>query len=133
MNDPDFCPFCEISDDAQHKRIVVSNEHAFVIRDNYPVSKGHSLVIPKRHVASFFELNEAEHAAVMSLLVLERQSLASKLSVTDFNVGFNDGPSAGQTVPHCHVHLIPRYESDVMDPRGGIRWVIPDKAKYWTD
>lgn len=131
--EPHFCPFCEIADNEAHERIIASNHYAYVIYDNYPVNKGHSLVIPKRHVRSFFDLYQEEQIAVMKLLAEQRQSLHTDFSISDCNVGLNDGPLAGQTVPHCHVHIIPRYEGDVDDPRGGIRWVIPDKAKYWND
>lgn len=125
------CPFCAIGESIDHERIVAQSSHAFVVRDGFPVSSGHTLVIPKRHVGSFFELTEVERSQILSLLDEQRAALISELGVQDFNVGINDGPLAGQTVPHCHVHLIPRFEGDVADPRGGVRWLIPHKANYW--
>ena len=122
------CPFCTLPG----SRIIEENEHAVLILDGFPVSPGHSLVIPKRHVGSFFEITDIERAALFKLL--ERaKALVSDLHQPDgFNIGINDGAAAGQTVPHLHIHLIPRYDGDLADPRGGVRWVIPDKADYWT-
>lgn len=127
------CPFCDIANDEEHQRIVASNKFAYAIRDGYPISKGHTLLIPKRHISSFFDLDREEQAALTSLLAEQREELIRVHNVVDFNVGINDGPLAGQTVPHCHIHLIPRYDGDVSDPRGGIRWILPEKAKYWTE
>lgn len=121
------CPFCNLPKD----RIILNNEHAMVIRDGYPISKGHTLVIPKRHVGSFFETSQDEKLALLTLLELAKTELNKTHTPDSFNIGINDGPAAGQTVPHLHIHLIPRYRGDVNDARGGIRWIIPDKAKYW--
>jgi diadenosine tetraphosphate (Ap4A) HIT family hydrolase len=127
------CPFCQIPPE----RIVAQNAHAFAIRDGFPVSPGHTLIIPKRHVGSFFETTQEEKLALLELLEISRNGLVEKGAAafsqqpTAFNIGVNDGPAAGQTVPHLHIHLIPRYEGDMPDPRGGVRWVIPEKAKYW--
>ena len=126
MNTP--CPFCEI----EPRRIVAANSLAVAIRDNYPVSEGHTLVVPREHKASLFELSAETQAAIWQLVGALRHELNLELSAPGFNIGLNDGASAGQTVMHAHVHVIPRYKDDVPDPRGGIRWVIPDKAKYWT-
>jgi len=126
------CPFCQIADTHDHERIIIENETAFVIRDAYPISAGHTLVIPRRHMGSFFGLSDQERADLMSLLDRAREQLLTEFSPDAFNVGINDGPAAGQTVPHLHIHLIPRYEGDVTDPRGGVRWIIPDKADYWS-
>ena len=92
---------------------------------------GHTLVIPRRHVPSFFEATEAERAKLMSLLAAARDDLEREFHPAGYNVGINDGTAAGQTVPHLHIHLIPRYTGDRADPRGGVRWVLPDKAAYW--
>lgn len=92
---------------------------------------GHTLVIPKRHVRSFFDLSEDERNGLMALLTQAQVGLVTEFSPAGYNVGINDGPVAGQTVPHLHVHFIPRFEGDLPDPRGGVRWVIPHKAKYW--
>ena len=87
-------------------------------------------MIPKRHVASIFDLPSDELAALWQEVALVRNLLA-KLKPDGFNVGVNDGTAAGQTVPHGHIHVIPRHQGDTADPRGGIRWIMPDKAKYW--
>lgn len=122
------CPFCELPPG----RICGENEHAVWIRDGYPVSLGHSLVIPKRHVGSFFNVTAEERTAILTLLDEAKASAAAEFKPDGFNIGINDGPAAGQTVLHLHLHLIPRYTGDIPDPRGGVRWVIPDKADYWS-
>ena len=121
------CLFCLVPAD----RITHDCEHAFVIRDGFPVSPGHTLIIPRRHVASFFEITGTERAELMSLLAAARDELERQFHPAGYNVGINDGAAAGQTVPHLHIHLIPRYTGDAVDPRGGVRWVLPDKAAYW--
>jgi diadenosine tetraphosphate (Ap4A) HIT family hydrolase len=122
------CPFCCISE----ARIVGENEHAVWIYDGFPVSPGHSLVIPKRHVHSFFEISEVERASLLALLDHAKGLADKTLNPNGFNIGINDGPAAGQTVSHLHIHLIPRFKEDQKDPRGGVRWVIPEKADYWS-
>ena len=122
------CPFCTLP----ATRIKAENEHAVLIRDAFPVSAGHSLVIPKRHIGSYFETTEAERRDMQALLEAAKTGIESELLPQGFNIGINDGAAAGQTVPHLHMHLIPRYVGDVADPRGGVRWVIADKADYWT-
>ena len=122
------CPFCILPP----ARIVGQNEHAVWIRDGFPVSPGHSLVIPKRHVGSFFEITAEERLALLDLLDQAKVAAQLELSPDGFNIGINDGPAAGQTVPHLHIHLIPRFEGDQADPRGGVRWIIPEKADYWS-
>lgn len=121
------CPFCTLPPD----RVRWSDDLCLVIRDAFPVSPGHSLVIPRRHVGSFFEATAAERASLLAALEAAKQELDAEFAPAAYNIGINDGPAAGQTVPHLHVHLIPRYEGDMEDPRGGVRWVIPDKARYW--
>lgn len=123
-----ICPFCTLP----ASRIQAENEHAVLIRDAFPVSPGHSLVIPKRHIGSYFETTEAERTALQALLVTAKLAVDAEFAPHGYNIGVNDGSAAGQTVPHLHVHLIPRYAGDVSDPRGGIRWVIADKADYWS-
>ena len=122
------CPFCELPQD----RIVNQNDLAMEIRDGYPISPGHTLIIPKQHVGSFFELSPAEVDAMLDLLGIAKRNLDTQFSPDSYNIGINDGPQAGQTVPHVHMHLIPRYQGDVKDPRGGVRWLIADKADYWS-
>lgn len=126
------CPFCQIAATQGHERIIAENASAFVIRDGFPVSLGHTLVIPKRHVGSLFETTEQELAELMVLLRQAQEALVAEFAPDAFNIGINDGAAAGQTVPHLHIHLIPRYHGDLSDPRGGVRWVIPDKADYWS-
>jgi diadenosine tetraphosphate (Ap4A) HIT family hydrolase len=124
---PKPCPFCTLLS----TRVIDANTTAIVIRDGYPVSPGHTLLIPKRHTGSFFELAEQERADLLALLDRAKRVLDAELQPQGYNIGINDGAAAGQTVPHLHVHLIPRFEGDLPDPRGGVRWVIPAKAKYW--
>ncbi len=121
------CAFCELP----AERIVFQNELAIAFYDGYPVSEGHALVIPKRHVADYWGLTAAEREACHNLLDVLRKSIQQKDPlVTGFNIGLNAGASAGQTVFHCHFHLIPRRDGDVPNPRGGVRHVIPGKGHY---
>lgn len=126
------CPFCEIAANDAGERILQANDQVFLIRDGYPVSEGHSLIIPRRHVASFFDTNPEEKQAILELLEQAKIQLDQDLSPAAYNIGINDGPAAGQTIFHCHVHLIPRYDDNSRDPRGGVRWVNPEKADYWS-
>ena len=121
------CPFCALP----AERILLLADEALVIRDAFPVSPGHTLVIPRRHIGSFFELTDAERACMVELLAKAKAELDLSFQPDGFNIGINDGAAAGQTVPHLHLHLIPRYRGDAPDPRGGVRWVLPAKAKYW--
>ena len=108
---------------------VASNELAFALRDNYPVSAGHTLVIPRREIANWFEANPAEREAIFALVEQVKAALDRGEPKPDgYNIGINCGEAAGQTVMHLHVHLIPRYRGDVPDPTGGVRGVIPGKA-----
>jgi diadenosine tetraphosphate (Ap4A) HIT family hydrolase len=102
------------------------------VRDAFPISPGHTLIIPKRHIGSFFEISPDEREDLMSLVSTAKAELAAEFKPDGFNIGINDGQVAGQTVPHLHIHLIPRYKGDMGDPRGGVRWIIPDKADYWS-
>ncbi|MDK9718521.1 MAG: HIT family protein [Trichlorobacter sp.] len=129
ITDHHTCPFCTLDSN----RIILSNDHTVVIRDGFPVSKGHTLIIPKRHIASLFEATAEEQASLLELLGLARQQLQEELKPNAFNIGINDGSAAGQTVMHLHIHLIPRYTGDQPDPRGGVRWIFPDKAAYWNN
>ena len=128
----DSCPFCAIAARPDHPRILLGNAEGLVIRDGFPVSEGHSLIIARRHVCSFFALTEQERQALLQLLEQTQRALNQQYQPDGFNVGINDGPSAGQTIPHVHIHLIPRYADQSGDPRGGVRWVIPEKADYWS-
>ena len=126
---PDDCPFCK--PDAH--RIWQENDCGFLIWDAFPVTEGHALVVPRQHVARFYELSEDMQTAIWKLVGEARARLVDQLQPDGFNIGLNDGPASGQTVMHVHIHVIPRWENDVPDPRGGIRWVIPEKARYWDD
>jgi diadenosine tetraphosphate (Ap4A) HIT family hydrolase len=95
------------------------------------VTRGHTLVIPARHVGTFFATTAEERSGLLSLLDTAKRQLDAEFAPAGYNIGINDGAAAGQTVPHLHIHLIPRYPLDRDDPRGGVRWVIPEKAKYW--
>ena len=122
------CPFCFPRAGA----VVREAPLVLAVTDGFPVSEGHTLVVPRRHVASIFDLREDERAAIWVMVGEIRSELAARLAPQGFNVGLNDGRAAGQTVMHAHVHLIPRFDGDVPDPRGGVRWVVPGKAAYWT-
>ncbi|QLI80856.1 HIT family protein [Chitinibacter fontanus] len=122
------CPFCAMP----VERVIAENESGFVIRDGFPVSPGHTLIIPHRHIGSFFELNQQERDDLFELLDQAKLVLDQEFKPNAYNIGINDGPAAGQTVPHLHIHLIPRFDGDMADPRGGVRYVIPEKADYWT-
>lgn len=133
------CPFCT----PEPSRHLLANTHAIAIADGFPISPGHTLIIPKRHIASFFEATREEQTAIFDLLAEVRERLLdppwppfAKGGITSapdgFNIGINDGAAAGQTVMHLHIHLIPRYAGDQTDPRGGVRWIFPDKAAYWA-
>lgn len=120
------CPFCDIEPETNYR-----NSLAFAFEDRYPVTEGHMLVSPNRHTPSFFDMGSSEQKACFMLLEQLKAQIAKKDStVTGFNFGVNDGRHAGQTVLHCHIHLIPRREGDVADPRGGIRHVIPGRGFY---
>lgn len=123
-----ICPFCTIP----NSDVVGENSFYSVIRDRYPVSVGHSLIIPKRHLASLFELTTEEFNALHGVLHKTRQQLDIGYQPTGYNIGINVGEAAGQTVFHLHIHVIPRYTGDQADPRGGIRLIFPEKANYWS-
>ena len=123
------CPFCQL----EQRRVVLENDFAAAFPDGFPIAEGHTLVVPKRHVASLFDLTPEEQAAVWSLVAQVRDGLMAELKPDGFNVGLNDGPAAGQTVMHAHVHVIPRRLGDTADPRGGVRWILPKKAQYWGE
>lgn len=121
------CPFCAIDPE----RIIYEDQYCFSVRDGFPVSGGHSLIITKRHVPTYFDTSPEEKEALWQAANEIRKGIDKEFSPDAYNIGINDGEAAGQTVPHLHIHLIPRYEGDVEDSRGGVRWVVPDKATYW--
>ena len=121
------CIFCTIPDE----RIIEQNDLAYAIYDGFPVTKYHTLVIPKRHAETYFDLTKEEIDACHNLLVKIRSRIENSDSfVNGFNIGINNGESAGQTVFHCHIHFIPRRVGDMGNPRGGVRGVIPNKQRY---
>jgi diadenosine tetraphosphate (Ap4A) HIT family hydrolase len=120
------CPFCDIAPD----RVLAANEHAVAVLDAYPASPGHCLVVARRHVVGFFELEPSEIAAMVEVLGHVRCRIEAVHSPQGYNVGVNVGVAAGQTVSHVHIHLIPRYAGDVADPTGGVRNVIPGRGRY---
>lgn len=119
------CLFC-----TDPRGVSLENELAYSARDSYPVSPGHTLIIPRRHVASFFDLTPEEVNACMALIREERKLLDEEFSPDGYNIGVNIGAAAGQSIFHVHIHLIPRYTGDVENPQGGVRHVIPKKGHY---
>ncbi len=124
------CLFCDVQT-VDRRRIIAENELAYAIRDGFPVTQGHTLFIPKRHVADYFGLVQSEVHAINALMTEQKVLLQSQDSTIEgFNIGMNCGAVAGQTVFHCHVHLIPRRKGDVENPRGGVRHLIAGKGFY---
>ena len=121
------CLFCN----KKKQKIIFSSKLLFVVRDSYPVTKLHTLIIPHRHVSNFFDLNDGELNDLNKILKKQRKTLSDlDKKITGFNVGVNAGKDAGQSIMHCHIHLIPRRKGDIENPRGGVRGVIPSKQKY---
>ena len=118
------CPFCGL------KESVCENELTFAVYDKFPVSKGHMLIITKRHVADYFSTSKEEKLAIIDLVEKCKDILDKKFNPDGYNIGVNCGREAGQTVMHLHIHLIPRYRGDINDPTGGVRGVIPEKRVY---
>lgn len=121
------CPFCQV----EPERIRIETEVGLAIRDLFPVSEGHVLVIPRRHVRSIYDLPEDEQAAMWELTRAARDLLVEELRPDGFTIGLNEGMAAGQSVHHTNIHVIPRYLGDVPDPTGGIRAIFPHRARYW--
>ena len=125
MNENKPCPFCNLE-----REKIIESELSFVIYDAFPVNEGHALIIPKRHTANYFDLSLEEQKDCIELLNRVKLIIQEKYNPDGFNVGININEAAGQTVSHVHIHLIPRYEGDVEEPRGGVRGVIPEKKTY---
>lgn len=120
------CPFC----DPGESLAILRGVAAFAIADRFPVTEGHTLIIPNRHIATYWEATDAEKAEIWKLVDRVRERLLETNRPDGFNVGFNSGQAAGQTVHHLHVHVIPRYRGDMDDPSGGVRGVIPGRMNY---
>jgi diadenosine tetraphosphate (Ap4A) HIT family hydrolase len=120
-----MCIFCKKAFD-----IIEENDYVYTIYDGFPVTKGHSLIIPKRHVESFFDLYQNEYEAVLEAIQQQKKRLDERYNPDGYNIGVNVFEAAGQTVHHVHIHLIPRYNGDTKNPRGGVRGVIPSKQSY---
>lgn len=121
------CVFCN---SFERERIVYEDSTWVAVLDKYPVTEGHTLLIPKRHCETYFDLNDIENASVTKTINVVKFILDCRYSPNGYNIGVNCGKCSGQTVPHCHIHIIPRYDGDMEDPRGGVRGVIPNKQKY---
>ena len=119
------CPFCNADTDK-----IIESQLSFAIYDRFPVNPGHALIIPKRHTANYFELSWEEQADCFALLNRVKTILEEKYHPNGYNIGINVNETAGQTIHHMHIHLIPRYVGDVEEPRGGVRGVIPHKRDY---
>jgi diadenosine tetraphosphate (Ap4A) HIT family hydrolase len=118
------CPFCN------QTNILYQNEYWFSIYDKFPVTDGHILIIPSRHYSNYFESNQKELDSFNDILFEVKRILQKEYNPDGFNVGFNVNQEGGQTIFHTHIHVIPRYKGDVVDPEGGVRGVIPEKRKY---
>ena len=128
MKDPNNpCIFCKI----RKEELQFENQLAYSSTDSYPVSEFHSLIVPKRHVETYFDLTKEEFQACNELTLKNKEKILKQdASVKGFNIGTNAGKSAGQSIMHCHIHLIPRREGDVESPQGGVRSVMPNKQHY---
>jgi diadenosine tetraphosphate (Ap4A) HIT family hydrolase len=124
----DDCIFCRVD---HGPGLLAQNDLAVAFLAGFPVSDGHSLIVPRRHEPDFFALTPAEQAAVVGLVNAVRTELDGRFVPDAYNLGVNAGKAAGQTIPHAHLHVIPRYAGDVAEPRGGVRWVLPETARYW--
>ncbi len=118
------CPFCD------NPEVIIENELAFANYDSYPASAGHCLIITRRHVAEYFQATAEEKASIWALVDEMKIIIDRDYKPDGYNIGVNIGGAAGQSVPHIHIHMIPRYKGDVENPRGGVRGVIPHKQKY---
>ena len=122
---------CVMCEHASGDELVASNALAAAFADGFPLTRGHTLIVPRRHEPDFLALSSVEQAAVWALVAEVCSHIETGGRPDGYNIGVNIGEAAGQTVGHAHLHVIPRYRGDVEDPRGGIRWIIPDRARYW--
>ena len=124
------CLFCQIGNKEREVQFYALFTHCYVIKDQFPVSKGHLLIIPYEHIDNWFTANEEVQVEMLKVLSLMKKQLDNELAPDGYNIGANCGEAAGQTIMHLHLHLIPRYKGDMDNPRGGVRGVIPSKQKY---
>ena len=122
------CIFCG---ERARAKALAANELAIAFPAGFPVSPGHALIVPRRHEPDFFSLSTDEQAAIIALVNPVRSRLDQQFRPDAYNLGVNAGKAAGQTILHTHLHVIPRYSGDVAEPRGGVRWVLPETARYW--
>ena len=122
-----YCPFCKVESE---REIIASSPLSVAFYDGFPVSPGHALIIPKRHVSSFFDLSQEERQDLLNLADSVKRIVEERYHPDGYNIGINVGEAAGQSIFHVHMHLIPRYQGDVPNPRGGVRGVIPSKQNY---
>jgi len=125
----DKCIFCNLRDE----RIIYECNHTIAFIDTYPASPGHTLVVPKRHIPTYFDASEDEILAIGKAVQICKEFLDNEFNPDAYNIGINNGEAAGQSIKHLHVHIIPRYMGDVEDPKGGVRWILKNKANYWDE
>jgi len=125
----DKCIFCNLRDE----RIIYECNHTIAFIDTYPASPGHTLVVPKRHIPTYFDASEDEILAIGKAVQICKEFLDNEFNPDAYNIGINNGEAAGQSIKHLHVHIIPRYKGDVDDPKGGVRWILKNKANYWDE
>jgi diadenosine tetraphosphate (Ap4A) HIT family hydrolase len=126
------CAFCTLVLAETGRPLLDNSRHVVAFEDAYPSAPGHTLVIPRRHVERIRDLNAAEQKELWNVALTQIERLERDSNHDGYTIGVNDGQAAGQTVPHVHLHVIPRTHRDVPDPRGGVRWVIPQTASYWN-
>jgi len=125
------CLFCRF-DDSTINTLFGETPNFYARLDNFPATRGHVEIVPKRHILSFFEIDPDELREMYGLMTDVKDKLEEEYQPNGYTIGVNDGRAAGRTVDHLHVHLIPRFVGDRKNPRGGVRWVLPEKADYWT-
>ena len=125
------CPFCLIAKGLTETELIAESEYSVAFADGFPLNEGHTLIIPRSHKSNLFELSSVERKDAWTLLDTVYEKISELLKPDGFNVGVNVSELAGQTIDHAHIHLIPRFKGDVSDPKGGVRWVIPERAPYW--
>jgi diadenosine tetraphosphate (Ap4A) HIT family hydrolase len=123
------CPFCQRI--AANPSSIASTDLVVAFPDAYPLNPGHTLIVPRRHVGRISDLHDDERLAIWDLVPIVKAWIDAAYDPQGYNIGINDGPAAGQTIAHVHLHVIPRYAGDTPDPRGGVRWVIAERAPYW--